>query len=193
MMAFSDEARKRGFEMFKQGDVRRISSTHILTKHGEGQGWRLVELKNGRWTCDCGEEQCPHLYASLLQRSTYKLQPESIDEKHLKCRYCGAPDIASCGFRYNARGLSRRFRCNECQRKFSIPHIQRDPNAKPFELTWLLNEVGMLISRLNDMIYQLNLELDSIRPPNDGPEVPRDEKHTYGLSADSAVSGTEIT
>jgi predicted RNA-binding Zn-ribbon protein involved in translation (DUF1610 family) len=159
---FEDKVREEGFEIFKSGLVRRLSPTHFVVKGLEAIAWQIVELRNGRWTCDCesNTDNCVHLYAAQLNRSTSKLQPEQMDEAHLKCRYCGSPDIARCGFRYNSRGIVRRYRCNDCQRKFSIPHIRTDATVKPTELVWLVNEVGMLISKLNDLIDQLNSTIE---------------------------------
>ena len=154
---FEDKVREEGFEIFKKGLVRRLSPTHFVAKVSETSGWQVIELRNGRWTCDCeSTDNCVHLYAAQLKRSTSKLESEQVDESNLRCRYCGLPDIAGCGFRYNARGIARRYRCNDCQRKFSIPHIRTDATAKPTELVWLVNEVGMLISKLTDLMDQLN-------------------------------------
>lgn len=84
---------------------------------------------------------------------------EQVDEAHLKCRYCGSLDVARCGFRYNARGIARRYFCHDCQRKFSIPHVENTVPGKPAELVWLLNEVGMLISKLTDLVSELNTRI----------------------------------
>ena len=35
-------------------------------------------------------------------------------------------------------------------------HIQNSANANPSELTWLLNEIGMLTARLNDLLTEAN-------------------------------------
>ena len=157
---FEDKVRDEGFEIFKKGLVRRLSSTHYVAKAVSAEAWQLVELKNGKWTCDCKAEGCVHLYAAQLHRSTSRLQPEPTDESSLKCRYCGSPDVARCGFRYNARGITRRYRCNDCQRKFSIPHVQIDSTSKPIEIVWLLDEVGMLTSKLTELLWDLNLKLE---------------------------------
>jgi hypothetical protein len=157
-MSFSDEARKQGFEIFKKGLVRRLSATNYVARNETDQGWHLVEQKGGKWNCDCeaNSGSCLHLYAALLQRTSYKLEPESPDEQQLKCRYCGSPDIARCGFRYNVKGISRRYRCNECERKFSVVHVARQSEARPSELLWLLNEIGMLTARLTDLLSEVN-------------------------------------
>jgi DNA-directed RNA polymerase subunit RPC12/RpoP len=157
---FEDKARAEGFEIFKKGLVRRLSPTHYVAKAEAESAWQLVELKNGKWSCDCGTNECVHLYATRLHRSTSKLQPEQIDESNLKCRYCGSPDVAGCGFRYNARGIARRYRCNECQRKFSIAHIGQTSQAEPSSLIWLINEVGMLTTKLTDLLVELNSNIE---------------------------------
>jgi hypothetical protein len=38
------------------------------------------------------------------------------DQTSLKCRYCGSPDVRGCGFRYNARGIVKRYLCLDCER-----------------------------------------------------------------------------
>ena len=43
------------------------------------------------------------LRALYLDRSTARLGAEEVDEAPPKCRYCGSPDVAQCGFRCNAR------------------------------------------------------------------------------------------
>ena len=158
----TDEVRKEGFEIFKAGLVRRLSPTHYVAKNTSANGWQVIEIKQGKWVCDCGskDEWCIHLYAAQLHRSTSKLQPEQIDESNLKCRYCGSPDVARCGFRYNARGIARRYRCNDCQRKFSIPHIHSNLGTKPSEADWLLNEIGMLTAKLTDLLTDLSNKME---------------------------------
>jgi predicted RNA-binding Zn-ribbon protein involved in translation (DUF1610 family) len=167
-----DMIRNQGFEIFKNGRTRRLSPTHYVIKAPTASGWQLVELKNGKWTCDCGNgEFCVHLYAAQLHRSTSKLQPENVDKTHLKCRHCGSLDIARCGFRYNARGIARRYKCNDCQRKFCIAHIQRGLDGWPSETVWLLNEIGMLTSKLTELVAHLNEIMESpARPSVNGDE-----------------------
>ena len=153
-----DKNREEGFQLFRKGLVRRLSSTHYIAKVAADEGWKLIELREGKWNCDCNSKEppCAHLHAAQLLRTTSRLPTEEIDEAHLKCRYCSSPDIARCGFRYNSRGIVRRYRCNDCQRKFSIPYVQPNPGAMPMELLWLLNEIEMLMSKMTDLLVQLN-------------------------------------
>jgi len=61
-----------------------------------------------------------------------------------------------CGFRYNARGIARRYFCNECRRKFSVPYVE--PHAAPglpSGTLWLLTQVAMLTSKLNELLSDL--------------------------------------
>ena len=159
-----DKSREKGFEIFRAGFVRRLSHTHYIAKNAEGEGWRLIELKDGKWRCDCKStpSECPHLYASRLLRTTCRLPSDQIDGGHLKCRYCGSVDVASSGYRFNTRGIARRYRCNECLRKFSIPYVETTGNSIPSEMAWILNEIGMLTTKLTDLLSELNLKLDTI-------------------------------
>jgi hypothetical protein len=159
-----DEIRKKGFEIFKTGLIRRLSPTHYVVKILGAEAWQLVELRDGKWKCDCeaSESFCVHLYAAQLNRSTSKLQPDLIDESHLKCRYCGSIDVASCGFRYGARGISKRFICHDCLRKFSIPYTSISTNSRAQELAWLLNQVGQLSTKLTELLQEINVKLETL-------------------------------
>jgi DNA-directed RNA polymerase subunit RPC12/RpoP len=158
-----DEIRDIGFQIFKSSLLRRLSSKHYVVKSQVAEGWHVVEIKQGKWVCDCTstEDLCPHLYAAQLHRSTAKLQPDLFDETNLKCRYCGSPDVAKCGFRYNSRGISRRYRCSDCLRKFSINFVENSLK-KPSEIVWLLNEVGSLTTKLTELLSELNVRLENV-------------------------------
>jgi hypothetical protein len=184
---FEDKVRAKGFEIFKKGLVRRLSPTHYVVKTPTAEAWQLVELKNGRWVCDCPAElqPCVHLYAAQLHRSTSNLQPEQIDEAHLKCRYCSSPDVARCGYRYNSRGIVRRYRCNDCQRKFSVPHVE-NWNNKPLELIWLFNEVQMLTERLAGLLDELSSKLELFSLSGG-----RHEVNACNTSNDTSLQGPE--
>ena len=157
-----ENIRENGFEFFKTGTVRRLSPSLYVVKAQPANGWNLVELKDGAWTCDCNPNgnPCAHVYATQLHRYGSKAEEQVQDEPHVKCRYCSSIDVAGCGFRYNARGIARRYFCRDCHRKFSIPYVQSNP-SKPKELAWLLNEVGFLLARLNEVVSRLNSKLDS--------------------------------
>lgn len=174
-----DKNREEGFRIFRNGLVRRLSSTHYAARSQANEPWYLIELREGKWNCDCksADPACVHLYAAQLCRTTSKLPADQVDETHLKCRYCSSPDVARCGFRYNARGIVRRYRCNDCQRKFSIPHVQNSSNAEPNEIVWLLNEVGLLTSKLTELLSELDSRIGDfdIRHRRDyGDSLPHD-------------------
>jgi len=133
----ADDLDRRGYELFRNGSVRRFSPCLFAVKREGGRGWFLVELKEGRWVCDCqvgdatdSSATCAHVYAALLSSAAYRSDADGVNEeveekeRTLRCRYCGSPDISRVGFRYNARGISRRYLCNECRRKFSIPYVE---------------------------------------------------------------------
>ncbi len=159
-----ESIREEGFDLFKSGTVRRLSPTHYVVKSQTATSWHLVELKDGAWTCDCNSDgtPCAHIYSTQLHRYASKQGQEKPDEAHLKCRYCRSIDITGTGFRYGARGISRRYFCRDCLRKFSIPYVQVDPNRKPNEIAWLVNEVGMLTTRLTTLISELNTRMENL-------------------------------
>ncbi len=142
--------------------MRRLSPTHYVVKSQTASGWHLVELKDGTWICDCNSDRtpCPHVYSTQLQRYASRQMQEEPNGSHLRCRYCSSIDIAGCGFRYGARGISRRYFCRDCQRKFSIPYVQGRLDNQPNELAWLLNEIGMLTTKLTALISDLSSKLD---------------------------------
>ena len=171
----SDEANQRGYKIFREGAVRRFDPTLFAVRREDGEGWFLVELKEGNWVCDCNTtlaggnvQHCAHIYAALLSSAMHRVSLdescETTEEKPLKCRYCGSLDISRVGFRYNARGISRRYLCNECRRKFSVPYVE--PQAAlgvPSGTLWLLSQVAMLTSKLNDLLRDLDQRVSSAK------------------------------
>lgn len=166
-----DKTREIGFEIFRNGLLRRLSPTHYAAKNNPKDLWYLIELKDGKWRCDCksSESSCEHLYAAQLHRTTARLPTEQFDGKQLNCRYCGSFDVACAGYRFNAHGISRRYRCNECLRKFSIPYVEPARGSIPSEMAWVLNEIGMVTTKLTDLLSELNLKIDTIAKI-DGPK-----------------------
>ena len=150
---------QQGFDLFKANSVKRVNSTHFLVKTENGVGSFVVELQDGKWVCDCDRnlEECRHRYAVRLAAISRRVQEPSDDvDTKLVCRYCGSPDISRCGLRYNACGISRRLRCNECLRKFSVK-FTNSTEAYPYETTWLLSEIGMVLTKLEDLIERISL------------------------------------
>lgn len=156
-----------GYRLFREGSVRRFNPCLFAVRREDRKGWYLVELKNGKWVCDCISEgsksaadECAHIYAALLSSATDHIDSEesseTSEERPIKCRYCGSPDISRVGFRYNARGISRRYLCNECRRKFSVPYVEpQGAIGLPSGTLWLLSQVAMLTSKLNDLLKDL--------------------------------------
>jgi hypothetical protein len=156
-----DEVKRIGFELFTQGKVRRLAQGIYAVRTNVGSC--IAEIQEGRWKCDCDQshdESCSHIYAAQLSRLTVQISTE--DNKPLRCRYCGSPDIRRCGFRYNARGIVRRYYCNECRRKFSIKYVGQPASETPSELIWVLNELGASLTRTNDLIAEINRKVSVI-------------------------------
>jgi len=167
------ETNRLGYSLFREGAVRRFNPSLFAVRREHGEGWFLVELKEGNWVCDCNTaladsnvQYCAHIYAALLSSATHRVgleeSCETTEEKSLKCRYCGSLDISRVGFRYNARGISRRYLCNECRRKFSVPYVE--PQAAigaPSGTLWLLSQVAMLTCKLNDLLTDLSERMSS--------------------------------
>jgi hypothetical protein len=165
-----DQVKRIGFELFNQGKVRRLAQGIYAIKTDVGS--YIAENQEGHWRCDCNavlEGTCPHIYAAQLSRLTTQLSPANSDHP-LKCRYCGSPDLRGCGFRYNARGIARRYFCNECRRKFSIKYMGTLANETPSELIWTLNEVATALVRVDDLLTQLHGLLISDNVGNEHPE-----------------------
>lgn len=167
-----DESNKLGYELFRQGSVRRFNPS-LFAVRKDDRSWFIVELKEGKWVCDCNQEavSCPHVYAVLLLSASDRIESEATDEifgeESIKCRYCSSPDISKVGFRYNARGISRRYLCNECRRKFSVPYVEPQATlGAPSGTLWLLTQVAMLTSKLNMLLKDLD---DRIAAPNTVP------------------------
>jgi transposase-like protein len=181
----ADDLNRLGYELFRKGSVRRFNPSLFAVKRDDGRGWFLVELKEGRWTCDCeisdsvgASATCAHVYAALLSSASHRTDADLAEElvedmeRPLKCRYCGSPDISKVGFRYNARGISRRYLCNECRRKFSVPYVEPHAvQALPSGTLWLLSQVAMLTSKLNELLADLNDKIVSDKLRSKAPEA----------------------
>ena len=144
-----------GFDFYRDGKVKRLSPTQFMVKTETGVGSFLVQLEGNIWTCDCNPtlNDCSHRYAAKISASTMRPLDNQTNEVNIKCRYCGSVDISACGFRYNAYGISKRYRCNECLRKFSIKYLgHSDRSQPPSEVIWLLAEIGMILTKLEDLI-----------------------------------------
>jgi hypothetical protein len=145
---------RKGFEIFRANRVRRLGPTVFLVSTETGVDSFIVELRDGNWVCDCDQklEECQHRYAVRLAAISRRVQEPSdnVDDTKLVCRYCGSPDISRCGFRYNAYGISRRLRCNECLRKFSVKYTD-STDTTPYETTWLLSEIGLVLTKLEEL------------------------------------------
>jgi len=168
-LAADDEIKKKGFDLYCAEKAVRRLTPNITAVKGDLEGYRIVELKDGNWVCDCFHyaqrgDFCEHIYAAQLARKanrSYATEMASSEESSLKCRYCGSPDISRCGFRYNARGISRCYYCHECERKFSLRIVQNQQaiDNVPAEVVWLLNEVGLQVSRLDELLVRLDSKL----------------------------------
>jgi len=158
----SNTLQQEGFTIYRTNKVKRLSPTQFLVKTETGIGSFLVELRDGAWNCDCDPQldDCQHRYAARLSANVARLVEDENEESKLKCRYCGSIDVSRCGFRYNAYGISRRYRCNECQRKFSIKYSDGSCSSRvPSEMIWLLSEIGMILTKLEDLIERAGSNL----------------------------------
>jgi hypothetical protein len=74
-----------------------------------------------------------------------------------------------CGFRYNARGIARRYFCNECRRKFSIKYFGPiDQKKASTELLWTMNQVAAAMARLDDLLLQVGAQLKKVSETKTG-------------------------
>lgn len=153
----TDPRGREGFSIYRAGKVRRLSSVHFLVRTESGVGSFLVDLQDGEWVCDCGRPKvCEHAYAAKLEQAAARFADDPVQESRLKCRYCGSPDVERAGFRYNAHGMARRYRCNECLRKFSVKFSQTAQSAQmPSETIWLTAEIGQVLTKLEDLMEKV--------------------------------------
>ena len=149
--------KERGFAIYRSGQIRRLTPTQFLIPSTPSHGSFLAEIQDGEWLCDCNQElvECEHRFAAQLASATMHPSSNSIEEHSLKCRHCGSLDVSGCGYRYNAYGISRRYRCNQCLRKYSIKYVEGGKDRVPSETLWLLSEVGMVLNKLEDLIEKL--------------------------------------
>jgi hypothetical protein len=149
-----DESAKHGFEIYRASKVTRLGPNQFLVRTDSGVGSFFVERVDGGWKCDCGPglSYCAHRHAARLCAAGSTV-PLNDDAPEAKCRYCGSMDVSRCGFRYNSYGIARRYRCNECMRKFSLKYTDAAFTSRlPSEMMWLLAEIGMVLNKLEDLM-----------------------------------------
>jgi hypothetical protein len=76
----ADEVRKEGFEIFKKGLVRRLSSNHFVAKTASAVGWQIVEINraNGSATAELATNG-----AFIYTRRTCILQHQRFNQNRL--------------------------------------------------------------------------------------------------------------
>lgn len=64
--------------------------------------------------------------------------------------------------------MAHRYYCHQCERKFSIRVVGNEGGMTKFpqEIVLLLDHVGRLVSRLNELIMQLEEELTKLGTQN---------------------------
>jgi hypothetical protein len=153
-----DESARQGFDIYRANKVKRLSPNQFLVKTDVGVGSYFVERVDGGWNCDCDSalSYCAHRHAARLCAAGSAVPLSDDDPREPKCRYCGSIDVSRCGFRYNSYGISRRYRYNECMRKFSLKYTDAAFASRlPSEMTWLLAEIGMVLNKLQDLIESI--------------------------------------
>lgn len=150
-----DESAKHGFEIHRANRVARLSPNQFLVKTDSEVGSFFVERVDGGWNCDCGSDlsYCAHRHAARLCAAGSTVPTSDDNPQEPKCRYCGSMDVSRYGFRYNSYGIARRYRCNECMRKFSLKYSDAAFASRlPSEMTWLIAEIGMVLNKLEDLM-----------------------------------------
>ena len=51
--SIKDETNQVGYRLFREGSVRRFNPSLFAVRKEDSRGWFLVELKEGKWVCDC--------------------------------------------------------------------------------------------------------------------------------------------
>jgi hypothetical protein len=119
-----DVAAKSGFEIYRANKVKRLGPNQFLVKTDVGVGSYFVERVDGGGNCDCSPNlsYCAHRHAARLCAAGSTAPVSDGNPQEPKCRYRGSVDVSRCGFRYNSYGIARRYKCNECMRKFSLKY-----------------------------------------------------------------------
>jgi hypothetical protein len=170
-MSLDQETKKRGFDLYAtEGTVRRLTPYITAVKTGIEGHW-IVEQKEDKWTCDCinGVKSgiCEHIYAAQLAQMAKRGFQKTIappEEPAMKCKHCGSPALRRVGLEYSTRGISQRYYCNDCKRKFQVRIIASERTAKklPPEALWLLAKIGYEVTRLNELLLQLDSKLTGL-------------------------------
>jgi transposase-like protein len=125
----SNPRQERGIEIAnKQDQIKRVSDGYYLVKsQTKNKQYDVIATEKG-WECSCPDHIfrnvcCKHIHSvefSLQIRETVK-QQVTINEIHSEsCPNCKSNNLKKDGIRHNKNYDIQRFKCNECNKKFSI-------------------------------------------------------------------------
>ncbi|WP_299291243.1 DDE-type integrase/transposase/recombinase [Nitrosopumilus sp.] len=112
----------------KQDQITRIDEDHYLVKsQSNNKQYDVIATENG-WTCTCPDHCfrqvcCKHIHAvevSLEIRKTVKEQVTINEIQNNSCPKCHSTNIKKDGIRHNKNYDIQRFKCRDCNKKFSI-------------------------------------------------------------------------
>lgn len=133
--------------------IKRINAVTYKVKSQSSDNWYDVvhEYKHG-WTCSCSDflyrsykiGECKHIKAVYISKELrHKIVNNSdvkeIESDRLSCK-CGSINVIKIGIRHNKSGNIQRFKCKECNHKWS-------------------DNLGFAYNKVNSKIITMSLDL----------------------------------
>ncbi len=132
--------------------IKRINSTNYKVKSQSSDFWYDVTRvpQESKWNCSCPDHifrnlDCKHIQAVLISKELRNKIVTNTDVKEIEteseliCK-CGSMNVIKIGIRHNKSGNIQRFKCKDCNHKWS-------------------NNLGFAYNKINSKIITVALDL----------------------------------
>ncbi|MGD0175730.1 MAG: IS6 family transposase [Candidatus Bathyarchaeia archaeon] len=167
---------QRALAIYAKGNqIKRVDGSTYKVKSQSGNGWHLVTKKGEEWSCECPDHTyrqvaCMHIQSTLFSltlRDSIITSPDTIprseETEPNECTYCHSSRIVKRAIRRNLRGLTQRYWCKACNRRFVVDLGFSRMKASPQVITASLDLFfkGVSLRKITDHVKQFyNLKVN---------------------------------
>jgi len=166
----------RAFAIIAKGTMPKIvkEGIWIIPSQNNPDRAYTVTNKDGKWECSCPDHQetgllCKHIQSVQMYQKFQEGTEKNILElkaeiDHPQCDKCGSFNVVKNGQRKSKMGLRQRYRCNDCEHRFTVDIIKhRKGNTKLIALCMDLYFKGLSLRKISDTIEQFyNLKISHV-------------------------------
>jgi len=167
-MTNNADRKTRGFAILAQSrqiEQKELHTFKVRSQSGNGQ---YVVTNGVGWDCSCPDHvyrqvECKHIIAvrfwlelkkKIEKESLFQLQNEFVEAT--ECKFCGSSNIIKRGIRRNKKGITQRYECKDCQRRFTVDNgfFKMKFNPKIVTLGLDLYFKGISLRKIRDHLTQ---------------------------------------